>query len=138
MTKEQKFYKTLQDVFIGAKIEGEGGFVNLMSIKSNYYRKVETILKEDVEKALEKYPSFRDELLINYIRSSVGILQRADQFILIQPLFITIFTKKFILMRRMLFFFGRHRCFIMLRLIGFSRAYPLSLMVLSFTLMLHK
>ncbi len=62
MTKEQKFYKTLQDVFIGAKIEGEGGFVNLMSIKSNYYRKVETILKEDVEKALEKYPSFRDEL----------------------------------------------------------------------------
>jgi len=32
-TKEQKFYKALQDVFIGAKIEGTGGFVNLM--KSN-------------------------------------------------------------------------------------------------------
>ena len=30
MTKEQKFYKALQDVFIGAQIEGEGGFVNLM------------------------------------------------------------------------------------------------------------
>jgi len=24
MTKEQKFYKALQDVFIGAKIKGEG------------------------------------------------------------------------------------------------------------------
>lgn len=39
MTKEQKFYNTLQDVFIGADIEGTGGFVNLMKIKSNYYRK---------------------------------------------------------------------------------------------------
>lgn len=62
MTKEQKFYKTLQDVFIGAKIEGKGGFVNLMKIKSNYYRKIEQLLKEDIEKALEKHPSFRDEL----------------------------------------------------------------------------
>ena len=33
MTKEQKFYKALQDVFVGAKIEGEGGFINLMRIK---------------------------------------------------------------------------------------------------------
>ncbi len=62
MIKEQKFYKALQDVFIGAQIEGEGGFVNLMRIKSNYYRKIEAILKDDIEKALEKYPSFRDEL----------------------------------------------------------------------------
>jgi len=62
MTKEQKFYKALQDVFIGAKIEGKGGFVNLMRIKSNYYNKIEQLLKEDVEKVLEKYPSFREEL----------------------------------------------------------------------------
>ncbi len=62
MTKEQKFYKALQDVFIGAKIEGEGGFVNLMRIKSNYYRRIEDILKKDIETALKAYPSFRDEL----------------------------------------------------------------------------
>ena len=62
MTKEEKFYKALQDVFIGAKIEGTGGFVNLMKIKSNYYRKIEDILKEDIESALKSYPSFRDEL----------------------------------------------------------------------------
>ncbi|NWF98809.1 MAG: hypothetical protein HXY52_07740 [Nitrospirae bacterium] len=62
MTKEQKFYKALQDVFIGAKIEGTGGFVNLMRIKSNYYRKIEDILKKDIETALGKYPAFRDEL----------------------------------------------------------------------------
>jgi very-short-patch-repair endonuclease len=62
MTKEQKFYKALQDVFIGAKIEGTGGFVNLMRIKSNYYRKIEELLKKDIDTALEKYPAFRDEL----------------------------------------------------------------------------
>ncbi len=62
MTKEQKFFKALQDVFIGAKIEGTGGFVNLMKIKSNYYRKIEELLKQDIEKALKKYPDFRDEL----------------------------------------------------------------------------
>jgi len=45
MTKEEKFYKALQDIFIGAKIEGQGGFVNLMKIKSNYYLKIEKILK---------------------------------------------------------------------------------------------
>jgi len=62
MTKEQKFYKALQDVFIGAKIEGQGGFVNLMRIKSNYYSKIEQLLKKDIEEALKQYPSFRDEL----------------------------------------------------------------------------
>lgn len=62
MNKEQNFYKALQDVFIGAKIEGTGGFVNLMRIKSNYYRKIEELLKADIDKALEKYPSFREEL----------------------------------------------------------------------------
>ncbi|HQQ18610.1 MAG TPA: hypothetical protein PK520_00810 [Exilispira sp.] len=58
MTKEQKFYKALQDVFIGARIEGEGGFVNLMRIKSNYYRKIEDILKKDIEAALKSYPKY--------------------------------------------------------------------------------
>lgn len=62
MTKEQKFYEALQDVFIGAKIEGEGGFVNLMKIKSNYYRKIEDILKKDIEAVLKSHPKFRDEL----------------------------------------------------------------------------
>ncbi len=61
-TKEQKFYNALQDVFIGAKIEGQGGFVNLMKIKSNYYSKIEKILKDDIDKALKQYPSFREEL----------------------------------------------------------------------------
>jgi len=62
MTKEQKFYKALQDVFIGAKIEGEGGFINLMKIKFGYYSQIEKLLKKDINKALEKHPAFRNEL----------------------------------------------------------------------------
>jgi len=57
MTKEQKFYKSLQDIFIGPKIEDQGRFVNLMRIKSNYYSN-----KDDIDKALKQYPTFREEL----------------------------------------------------------------------------
>ena len=64
MTKERKFYNKLQEVFIGAKIEGKGGFVNLMRIKSGYYKKIEEILKKDIEGKLKEHPRFRDEMFI--------------------------------------------------------------------------
>lgn len=60
--KEQKFFESLRNVFIGAKIEGTGGFINLMKIKSNYYKKIEEYLRRDIEEALKKYPNFREEL----------------------------------------------------------------------------
>lgn len=62
MTNEQKFFKTLQDVFIGAKIEGDGGFINLMRIKSTYYSQIEKVLINDINKATEKHSGFRKEL----------------------------------------------------------------------------
>lgn len=36
-TKEDIFFKALRDVFVGARVDGESGFVNLMRIKSRYY-----------------------------------------------------------------------------------------------------
>lgn len=39
MSNERKFYETLKNIFIGAKIEGTGGFINLKNtkkIKSQY------------------------------------------------------------------------------------------------------
>ena len=62
MTKEQKFFRALRDVFVGAQVEGKGGFINLMKIKSKYYSKIEEILKKDIEEALKQYPHFREEL----------------------------------------------------------------------------
>lgn len=63
MTKEQKFLNALKDIFVGAKVEGESGFINLMRIKSCYFEKgVFPRLMEDINKALEPFPDFREEL----------------------------------------------------------------------------
>jgi adenine-specific DNA-methyltransferase len=63
MSKEETFFNALRDVFVGAKVEGESGFVNLMRIKSRYYeRGVFPRLKEDIDRALAPFPEFREEL----------------------------------------------------------------------------
>lgn len=63
VTKEQKFLNALKDIFVGAKVEGESGFINLMRIKSCYFEKgVFPRLMEDINKALEPFPDFREEL----------------------------------------------------------------------------
>lgn len=40
MRMENLFYTTLENVFLGADIIGEGGFVNLLNIKKEYYQNV--------------------------------------------------------------------------------------------------
>ncbi len=63
MNKEQKFFNTLKDLFVGAKIEGDSGYINLMRIKSSYYEnKVFPELKKDIESALKPFPEFKEEL----------------------------------------------------------------------------
>lgn len=63
MTREQKFFDALRDVFVGAKVEGESGYINLMRIKSRYYEKgVFPKLLEDISQTLKPFPQFREEL----------------------------------------------------------------------------
>jgi len=63
MSKEKKFFDSLKEIFVGAKVEGESGYINLMKIKSNYYEKgVFPKLKGDIEKSLKQFPDFREEL----------------------------------------------------------------------------
>ncbi|MGF3573748.1 MAG: site-specific DNA-methyltransferase, partial [Candidatus Bathyarchaeia archaeon] len=63
MSKEQKFFDALKDVFIGAKVEGESGYINLMRIKSKYFEEgVFPRLKKDIDEALKPFPEFREEL----------------------------------------------------------------------------
>lgn len=63
MTKEQKFFNTLRNIFIGAKVEGDSGYINLMRIKSRYYEKgVFPKLQKDIDEALKPFPNFREEL----------------------------------------------------------------------------
>jgi len=61
--KEKRFFSALRNVFVGAKVEGASGFVNLMRIKSRYYEEaVFPRLKEDIDNALRPFPEFREEL----------------------------------------------------------------------------
>lgn len=50
MTKEQKFYNILQDLFVGAKLEGDGGYVNLMNIKTDYFNKIKVMIEEEIRR----------------------------------------------------------------------------------------
>jgi adenine specific DNA methylase Mod len=65
MTKEEQFYQALEGIFIGAPVEGESGYINLMRIKSRYYRTgVFPQLQKDIEETLKPFPDFRDELFL--------------------------------------------------------------------------
>lgn len=59
---EEKFFKALRDVFLGVFIEGKGGFINLMRIKSTYYQQIEEKLKTDIQNAVAEDAKFREEL----------------------------------------------------------------------------
>lgn len=60
MRHESKFYKALRDIFIGAKVEGESGYINLMKIKSRYFEKdVFPKLQKDIEKTSEPFLVFK-------------------------------------------------------------------------------
>jgi adenine specific DNA methylase Mod len=48
---------------VGAKVEGESGYINLMRIKSKYFSEgVFPRLKKDIDEALKPFPEFREEL----------------------------------------------------------------------------
>lgn len=62
-THEQKFLNALRDIFVGARIEGESGYINLMRIKSRYYTEgVFPKLMESIDAELAPFPNFREEL----------------------------------------------------------------------------
>ena len=63
MDREQQFFDALRDMFVGAKVEGKSGYINLMQIKSRYYTEgVFPQLQRDIDEALKPFPAFRDEL----------------------------------------------------------------------------
>lgn len=61
--KERKFFEALKDIFVGAKVEGESGFINLMRIKSAYFEHgIYPKLLKNINESLEPFPDFREEL----------------------------------------------------------------------------
>lgn len=59
---ETLFYNKLKDIFIGAKIEGNSGFINLMRIKSSYFDVIFKELNEEANEKTKDFPEFREEM----------------------------------------------------------------------------
>jgi hypothetical protein len=61
--KERRFLDALRDLFVGAKVDGHSGYINLMRIKAGYFEHaVEPALTKDIADALTPFPEFREEL----------------------------------------------------------------------------
>jgi len=58
---EKKFYQTLEEIFTGAKIEGQGGYLNLLKIKHDYYQRVISRFAEEVDEDQVITDDFREE-----------------------------------------------------------------------------
>src|SRR3972149_596067 len=64
MTYEEQFLNALKSIFIGAKVEGESGYINLMKIKASYFEKgFFPQLMKDIDAACKPFEKgFREEL----------------------------------------------------------------------------
>jgi len=61
--KERRFLTALRDLFVGAKVDGKSGYINLMRIKAAYFeRMVEPALMQDITAGLKTFPDFREEM----------------------------------------------------------------------------
>ncbi len=59
---ESRFLEALKEVFIGAEVEGESGYINLMRIKSKYFDRVFHLLRKEIDEKTKEFPEFREEL----------------------------------------------------------------------------
>ena len=72
MNMEKLFYKTLEDIFLGADIKGEGGFVNLLAIKKDYYSNMINQFKKEVQENKIITKEFKEEffdMLYNFFKN---------------------------------------------------------------------
>ena len=58
---QRKFYQSLENIFTGANIEGESGYVNLLKIKSSYYKLILQEFQTDVDNEPTLTDSFKEE-----------------------------------------------------------------------------
>ena len=60
--KETRFLEALEDLFTGAEVEGDSGFINLMRMKRGYFKSVAPKLMEAIDDRAARDTSFREEL----------------------------------------------------------------------------
>ena len=63
LSKKDKFFEVLGNIFTGAEIQGDSGYVNLMRIKSRYYRAFKQNLEKNIQQKLSEVGyAFQEEL----------------------------------------------------------------------------
>ena len=78
MTKEQKFFKALQDIFIGAKIEGEVGFIKYYELEqyeealANFKYKDGDLFSVPGKSPYQEYVFMKDEKMLKALEIDYG------------------------------------------------------------------
>lgn len=52
LKNEQRFYSALKDTFIGEKVEGKSGYVNLMKIRNEYFNKIKPFIEKEINETI--------------------------------------------------------------------------------------
>ncbi|MCS7204338.1 MAG: hypothetical protein NZ853_01425 [Leptospiraceae bacterium] len=62
MNYKEQFFRKLEDMFVGERVQGEGGYINLMRIKTKYFKEgILPILKKEIAEALRDFHEFEHE-----------------------------------------------------------------------------
>jgi hypothetical protein len=73
---QERFYDALRELFVGAKVEGQSGFINLMRIKSRYYTDgVFPRLQKDIDQAHKPFPGLQAGTVRQALRLLPPLLQ---------------------------------------------------------------
>ena len=57
---EQRFFSALKDTFVGHKIKGKSGYVNLLDLKQQYFAQIEPYIRKEIDETIEE--EAREEL----------------------------------------------------------------------------
>ena len=57
---EQRFFSALKDTFVGHKIKGKSGYVNLLDLKQQYFAQIEPFIKKEIDETIDE--SSQEEL----------------------------------------------------------------------------
>lgn len=51
---EQRFFSALKDTFVGHKIKGKSGYVNLLDLKQQYFAQIEPFIKKEIDETIDE------------------------------------------------------------------------------------
>ncbi|MGQ9553336.1 MAG: hypothetical protein ACUVWR_04380 [Anaerolineae bacterium] len=72
MTNEGKFLEALKNVFVGARVAGESGYINLMRVKAHYAEAKPLFIRVD---PYSQYVFLRDTKMLDNAQTGQQVLE---------------------------------------------------------------